>query len=235
MAGDWLKLEVITPDKPELIRMAATLRIDQDAVFGKLFRVWAWADQNSVDGSNLIVTEAFLDRLTSRRGFAVAMRAAGWLTGEDGALCFPNFARHNGATAKARAENNRRVTKHRAECNANSVTSALQKALPEKRREEEEKNIPEEPTAPAPKAAPKRAASDASDEEWLSGLEKKDCYRPLSIRTQLGLAQTWAENNHRQCTRQFFVNWLSRALEKQRVVSPTPQGMRAKLEDKDKL
>jgi len=111
--SDWIKIEVTTPDKPEVVAMAAALRVDQDAVAGKLFRVWAWADANSVNGEALPVTAAFLDRLTNRRGFADAMRSVGWVTGEDGSLSFPRFDRHNGASAKGRAESNRRMIKSR--------------------------------------------------------------------------------------------------------------------------
>lgn len=114
MAGDWIKLENTTPDKPEVIRMASILRMDQDAVVGKLIRVWVWADQNSIDGNDITVTESFIDRLTSKRGFAAAMRSVKWLSGNDGAIIFPQFERHNGETAKARAESNRRMAKSRA-------------------------------------------------------------------------------------------------------------------------
>ena len=142
MAGDWIKIELTTPDKPEVIRMATALRLDQDTVVGKLIRVWAWADQNSVNGNDVRVTGAFLDRLTTKRGFAAAMRAVGWLSGDDGRLSLPNFDLHNGETAKERAQTNRRVAQHRKRrlCNAASVTDvtppALIKPLPEKRREE---------------------------------------------------------------------------------------------------
>lgn len=156
MAGDWIKFEATTPDKPEVVQMAAKLGIDQDAVIGKLLRLWVWADQNSVDGNAATVTSAFLDRLAFCQNFAIAMRDVGWLIGDDGALTFPNFDRHNGKTAKARAIGNRRVVKHRA-CNGegnDDVTltplhKPLQKALPEKRREEKKKElkdgVPSEP------------------------------------------------------------------------------------------
>jgi hypothetical protein len=150
VAGDWIKLECTTPDKPEIVRMASSLRIDQDAVVGKLLRVWVWADQNSIAGESVTITAAFIDRLTNRRGFARAMRDAGWLIGDDGAMTFPNFDRHNGTTAKARSVTNRRVAKHRT-CNGDGVTKAEQKPLPEKRREEiDEKKDPAggEPAAP---------------------------------------------------------------------------------------
>jgi 5-methylcytosine-specific restriction endonuclease McrA len=114
MAGDWIKIEHTTTDKPEVIKMAAILKIDQDAVTGKLLRLWIWADQNSVDGADVMVTHAFIDRLTDRKGFAAAMVSVGWLSGEDGELRLPNFERHNGKTAKSRSETARRVAGYRA-------------------------------------------------------------------------------------------------------------------------
>lgn len=161
MAGDWIKLEMTTPDKPEVVRIASLLRMDQDAALGKLIRIWVWADQNSIAGDNVAVTEAFLDRLTNKRGFAAAMRTVNWLEGQDGALVFPGFHRHNGKTAKARAETNRRVADHRDRernaavepspedskrgGNVNVTHEALPIPLPEKRREDE---IPPNPHDP---------------------------------------------------------------------------------------
>jgi hypothetical protein len=142
MAGDWIKIETITPDKPEVIRMAYILGIDQDAVVGKLVRVWVWADQNSLNGNGLSVTLAFLNRLTVQQGFAEALLQVGWLLGDDGNLTFPDFTKHNGQSAKTRADTNRRVAKHREKRNGNgeSVTDVTPepspKPLPEKRREE---------------------------------------------------------------------------------------------------
>lgn len=140
MAGDWIKVEQTTPDKPEVVKMASILGIDQDAVVGKLIRLWVWADQNSVNGNDVSVTDSFLDRITFCSGFSVALRNVGWLNGKNSCLMLPNFDRHNGQTAKNRAITNRRVANHRNKRNDESVTDvtdeALQKSLPEKRREE---------------------------------------------------------------------------------------------------
>jgi GNAT superfamily N-acetyltransferase len=149
MAGDWIKIEHTTPDKPEVIRMAEMLRLDRDAVAGKLFRLWAWADQNSVDGADVMVTATFIDDLARRRGFAAALIAVGWLHSEGGALHFPNFGRHNGETAKARAMTNRRVSKSRSRGNANVTERPLQKPLPEKRREEKSIDLADSPSQTA--------------------------------------------------------------------------------------
>ena len=216
MAGDWIKLECTTPDKPEVVQIAALLNADQDEMLGKLLRVWVWADQNSLGGEALRITAAFIDRLAGRPGFAEAMRRVGWLAGEDGALTFPNFERHNGITAKKRAETNRRIANHRQR-NAPPTSTpspssppretrtapepvthfALQKALPEKRREEESTDllptipahIPPPPFAASPQAAaaaPLDAARGEGAVEWtnalnleaLNGHEDRDARHP---------------------------------------------------------
>ena len=51
MASNWIKLEVITPDKPEIFRLAEILNIDPDAALRKVIRFWAWADQQMIDGN----------------------------------------------------------------------------------------------------------------------------------------------------------------------------------------
>ena len=131
MAGDWIKVEHVTPDKPEVVAIAAATGLDQDAVVGKLLRLWIWADQQSVDGDAMSVTNAFLDRLVFHSGFARALSNVGWLDGREGRLSIPNFDRHNGQTAKKRAQTSKRMQTKRKR-DAGSVTNAS----PEKRREE---------------------------------------------------------------------------------------------------
>jgi hypothetical protein len=142
MAGDWIKVQTCTPDKPEVHQIAETLGIDPDAVVGKLIRVWAWADMQTIDGNAVSVTKSLLDRITCVTGFANAMIAAGWMTTTDTGVQFERFDRHNGKTAKTRGLCVKRVANMRSsnadvtvkirKCNAASVTDAL----PEKRREE---------------------------------------------------------------------------------------------------
>lgn len=125
MASNWIKLEHSTLDKEEIIALAAKLNIDQDAALGKCARLWVWADQNSVDGNAMRVTDSFLDRLTNCPGFANALREVGWLSGRDCLLTIPNFLRHNGQSAKKRALTKDRVELSRANRNATSVTDSL--------------------------------------------------------------------------------------------------------------
>lgn len=152
MAGDWLKMDSSTPEKPEVLAITARMGWDDpDTTVGKLFRVWRWFDQHTTDGNAPRVTSALLDRIAGVTGFAAAMQAEGWLVVSESGLSLPKFDRHNGATAKARAQTAKRVASHRcngegnAESNADSVTGAL--AREEKRREE--RNTP-----PAPRGEP---------------------------------------------------------------------------------
>jgi hypothetical protein len=45
MAGDWIKLQKDTPDKPEVLAIATRMNLDPDAVVGKLVRIWSWFDR----------------------------------------------------------------------------------------------------------------------------------------------------------------------------------------------
>ena len=114
MAGDWIKVECVTPDKPEVDMMANKLGIDHDSVVGKLLRLWIWADQQSISGGELNTTSKMIDRITFQSGFSDALKNVNWLIGDDGCLSLPNFEKHNGQTAKNRADTNRRVAKSRS-------------------------------------------------------------------------------------------------------------------------
>lgn len=139
MAGDWIKMQKDTPDKPEVLAIASRLSIDPDAVTGKLVRIWSWFDTHTTDGNASCVTYAFLDRLAGVTGFAEQMALVGWLLQNGHDLSLPNFDYHTGETAKKRALGQKRQVKHRsnAERNASSVT----KASPEKRREEKSYSV----------------------------------------------------------------------------------------------
>jgi hypothetical protein len=179
MASSWIKIEVITPDKPEVFQLAEILDIDPDAALGKLVRLWAWADQQTIDGNAKCnaasVTKNAVDRITFIRGFADALIRVGWLAVEGETLIFPNFERHNGNSSKKRALTNDRVTKMRemkrssnAGGNAHGVTGSDQNALPEE-EEEEEKDIKDPPLPPKGKAkTTKFNPLEAVLPEWLS-------------------------------------------------------------------
>lgn len=146
MSGDWIKLQHITPDKPEVFQIAAELGITPEEAFGRCCRVWIWVDQQSLNGHALSVTDVTLDMIARRDGFATAMKNAGWVirnhdTGNNTAS-FPNFARHNGETAKKRALASERKAKQREKNHADGVTDVTKKSPIERDKSvtREEKN-----------------------------------------------------------------------------------------------
>lgn len=157
MASSWIKVEVITPDKPEIFQIAEILNIDPDAVLGKLVRIWAWADQQTVDGNAGCVTKGVLDRIAFITGFADALIAVGWLAYDGNKLILPNFERHNGESSKKRALTNRRVAAHRKNETQKVTLAALQKALPEEEEEEEEEVKDKIPPNPQRGREPKKS------------------------------------------------------------------------------
>jgi hypothetical protein len=140
MAGDWIKVESVTPNKPEVFKIADLCDIEPEHAFGSLLCIWIWADQHTEDGNAVSVTRKLVDRTAGVSGFADAMEKVGWLVIDTDGACFPNFDRHNGKTAKNRALTAKRVANHKLKSNDNSNDASVSSALPreEKRREEKE-------------------------------------------------------------------------------------------------
>ena len=110
----WIKIGHETPDKPEVYAMAKDLGIDPDAVVGKLIRLWRWADEQTYDGCAVGATKELLDRCTFCAGFTAALVGCGWASETEEGISLPNFARHNGETAKTRAQAQKRMERHRS-------------------------------------------------------------------------------------------------------------------------
>lgn len=136
VAGEWIKVERSTPEKPEVLRIARELVIDRDAVFGKLMLVWMWFDTNSVDGVVDGAVDADVDALVRHERFATVMRSVGWLKDapRGSGLSLPNFGRHNGETAKKRALTNERQSRWRRR-SSNAAPSTDASTREEKRRD----------------------------------------------------------------------------------------------------
>ena len=96
-----------------------------------------------------------------------------------------------------------------------------------------ESNSEDSPPALSPKAAKvRRKAETETDEDWISDLEKMDCFRLVSVRNELGLAQAWCAAHSRQCTRQFFNRWLLRSVEKSRTINANGTNLHSQKSEK---
>lgn len=208
MAGDWIKVEAVTPDKPEVHAMAEELGVAPEEVLGRLFRVWIWADQHTLSGDALSVTDALLDSVARVTGFAKAMRNVGWLRGV-GKVNFPNFERHNGKTAKNRALAKDRMKRHR---DADSVTVPS----PEKRREEGKptpplttgNSTPENPTSP-PESPGRKRARRAVETAFPEGFVIDDSLREWAKGKGFGRLEEHLEAFRAKCLKvgRTYVDW----------------------------
>lgn len=104
MAGDWIKMRIDLHDDPAVVTIAATCQLDEDTVVGKLLKLWGWADRHTVDGRTSGITPAWIDRFVAKKGFSEAMVTAGWLEIANSGVAFPEFGKHNGESAKKRAD-----------------------------------------------------------------------------------------------------------------------------------
>lgn len=111
MSLDWLKIEINTPDKPEVLALTERMKwVDPDTTVGKLIRLWVWFDQHTNNGYARSVTDAnAFDRICGAPGFGQALLDVGWLSITKDGATLPNFDRHNGKTAKQRALSARRM------------------------------------------------------------------------------------------------------------------------------
>ncbi len=129
MAGDWIKMRQDLNEDPSVVLIASATGADEDSIVGKLHRLWCWADKHTTNGKAPAITKAWVDKYVGLSGFADAMVQAAWLSFDSSGIQFPNFDRHNGQSAKARAEATLRQRLSR-ENRDNGVTGAARTPIP---------------------------------------------------------------------------------------------------------
>ena len=126
MAGDWIKMRVSLREDPDVIAISDGLDLGQSEVVGLLHMIWSWADIHTEEGNAPGVSKAWVDRYVCVSGFANEMEKRNWLGVTEVGIYIPNFDRHNGKSAKKRAQTAKRVAKAAAKStNAASVSKAL--------------------------------------------------------------------------------------------------------------
>lgn len=183
MAGGWIKFEVDTPEKPEVLALTVAMGWDDpDLTVGKLLRVWRWFDQQTIEGNAPGVSAALLDRIAGVTGFANAMAKVGWLLISCEGIALPNFERHNGETAKSRALTAKRVAKHKANANGNDGGNAgsVTKPLPKEDKSKEDKK----------EQKPKRVPALEPSDLVADGVEEQTAVEFLAMRRSKGAKLT---------------------------------------------
>jgi hypothetical protein len=121
VAGDWIKLEHATLDKPEILELSELLSLSQGDALLLCLRFWVWLDEQTTDGRSFGrsngrsggISKHAIDALMRCPGFTNALIYVGWMGEEDGKLYVVDFEAHNGETAKKRALKNKSQAKWR--------------------------------------------------------------------------------------------------------------------------
>ena len=147
MAGDWIKLDKSTIDKPEIAILARRLNVSHAEAVVSFLRMFIWADSNvNCPGFVPDLSPEDLDTLSRCVPGTTAALASGaikWLQITDNGIQFVNWDRHNGKSAKSRsyeAEKKRKQRSSPGKCPQDTGTNVPdepgQKWGPEKRRED---------------------------------------------------------------------------------------------------
>lgn len=154
MAGDWIKMRTDLFTHPKIVRILSATKTDKFRVVGGLHAVWTVFDTHSADGVLKGYTPELLDHVIGWDGFSRAMESVGWLL-FDGleTLSLPDFATHNGQSAKRRAEDQKRKKTSRQSVREVSAEVSDKMRTREEKSREEKKEQKKTPSA-APAALP---------------------------------------------------------------------------------
>jgi len=111
MAGDWIKIQKCTPDKPEIRQISRLCKCDKPKAFFAFFKFFSWLDEETPNGNVEFLTKPDADEIAGLIGFGDAIEAVHWVEFSDHGAMVLNWDRHNGQGAKNRvliAEKKRR-------------------------------------------------------------------------------------------------------------------------------
>ena len=104
----WIKIDVDTPNKPAIVRLANDCGVSRGDAFLAFFRLYSWLDEQTADGT-LYADAEEVDAIARLPGTAASLARSGLITFyTDGRLTVTNWQEHNGQSAKRRAMDARR-------------------------------------------------------------------------------------------------------------------------------
>jgi hypothetical protein len=203
MAGDWIKMRIELQSHPKIVRILSATQSDKFRAIGGLHAVWSVFDLHSENGKLHGYTPVLMDHIIGWDGFSQAMVDVGWLL-FDGSetLSMPEFAEHNGKSAKRRAEDQKRKRDERKRPQSVRNLSANES---DEKRTREEKRREESKQSPLP---PSRKRGAVEFKTWMdsckaAGEKPISEYRAIfdyaeSIRLPVDFLQlAWAEFSRR--------------------------------------
>jgi hypothetical protein len=226
------------PNDGRIVRMMSALNADRFRTLGGVLSVWCLIDEQTEDGILDGYTAQSLDEIIGFPGIAEAMEKVGWLQIYKDYILAPDFDKHNGATAKRRAQESVRKMSAR---NADKM-----RPREEKRREEKIKTntsasaevsaeASETPALPRPPGEPTEFTFECvgkGEKTWTLPKSKLDeyleAYPDLDVRAEIRKSRQWIRDNptNRKTAAgmaSFLTRWLNRVQNNPRRTSDGTQ------------
>lgn len=197
----WIKIDRDLPHKPEVMRLAEILGVDELQVVGHLVLFWSWCDANmSLECPDVKGTKRGLNRAACHEGMVDALIEVGWLqVVQDGAherYRIPNFERHLSKSAKTRALDQQKKQRKRV-CPDTKGTNVPgdtgTKTGLEKRREEKSNNIEGRPAENRIPDSLNDSQCLAAAEKWFDYLDLKNLQDKSPRGNELALEAWWGQ------------------------------------------
>ncbi len=139
----WIKVQTTLARSPRVRQLARALGCKRHAALGLAVDWFSWLDNQTEDGQTFLLPEEMDDELGWKGAFT-AFERIGWVSlDEQGGVIANSFDKHNGASAKNRAETAKRVARYKDnKKGATKVTEGVtQMPLPDALPREEKRRI----------------------------------------------------------------------------------------------
>lgn len=149
MAGDWIKMRTNLDTDPRVFALSSKTGAHVQHVKGALHWLWSQADTHTTDGKLWGYVPEQVDQTVGIPGFCSALeglKKAGkpwpWLKIGDGFVQVPDFGKHNGESAKKRAQGALRASRkrHAASARFAHLEQSKSRAEQQQSKRREEKN-----------------------------------------------------------------------------------------------
>lgn len=127
----WIKVDTTLVNKPKVVQISRILKKKREETLGFLIKFWCLVDGLTEDGFLPGYDRVAVDDLVGLKGFAKALQVVDWLDFNDDGCVVARYDKHNGNSAKKRAESALRNKRFmRKKSNTNLTQSALENAQP---------------------------------------------------------------------------------------------------------
>lgn len=169
----WIKVDTTLVNKPKVVQISRMLKKKREETLGFLIKFWCLVDGLTEDGFLPGYDRVAVDDLVGLKGFAKALQVVDWLDFDENGCTVSKYEKHNGNSAKKRAESALRNKRFmRKKSNTNLTQSALENASPreEKIRVDSESLPGAGVCTPAREDAPSQSSSSRPDIREALGL-----------------------------------------------------------------